>query len=102
MNKKDVLKLLDVVSFIAMINGTVFVLLFQNLSGSMLLYISLISYIIAFTSYAAICVFKLLCSFKVEVDDEFYLKTKQKVWVSIQLVCSLALIILSALIFIVW
>ena len=97
MNKQNLLRILDGISYLAIINATVFVLLFQNSASMLLLTIALISYVVAFVLGVAFCLTRIIFSKNQERESEFFVSKKQKVWTIVRLVLSVA--ILSFVIF---
>lgn len=92
MNKQNILKILDGISYLAIINATVFVLLFQNTASGILLRISLISYFISFLASIAFCFLRLNFASGQGVESEFYANKKQKIWNIIRLILSMAIL----------
>lgn len=92
MNKQNLLKVTDVISYLAIINATVFILLFQNSDSLLLLKISLISYVFAFVSSIIFCLLRMIFSKTQELHTELVVSNKQKGWIIIRLTLSVAIL----------
>ena len=103
MDKLKLLKTLDKISYIAIINATVFVLLFQYAAATVALYVSLFSYIVAFLTCFLFCFFRFYyASVANENETELVLKKTQKFWILIKLALSLILLVVGLIVFIMW
>lgn len=97
MNKQNLLKIIDSISYLLIINATVFVLLFQNSASLLLLKISLISYAVAFAASIAFCVCRLVFAKGQQAETELFVSNKQRGWTWVRLI--LSIIIFSFVIF---
>lgn len=102
MNKQNILLVLDKVSYVLLINATIFVVLFQFLAGSILLYVAMISYALAFLMIAALCGFRIYLDFIKEENQTFELSRKKKIWLILKLILSFVLFGLSLVVALLW
>lgn len=102
MNKNNFLMGLDKTAFVAIIVATIFVAMFQYLAISIFLYISMISYAIAFLTIIVLSVFRIYYA-KTEVDNETYMMSKkQQLWLILKTILSFVLFVLSLMIALIW
>ena len=101
-NRLKILNVLDIISYIAIINATMFVLLFEFTSTGETLYVALASFIVAFLSQAIFGVLRLVYSKSQHADANFVLSTKQKIWIVVKIVLSGALLAFACIIYALW
>ena len=82
MDRQKILKVIDIVSYVALINATIFVLLFEYTSSIESDKLSITSYIVAFVASALFSVLRFIYS-KLPLEDSSLLLTKKQVVINI-------------------
>lgn len=77
MNKKELLKFLDLAAATIFINAFIFTFLFQFSSQALCLFVALWSYLAASVIFVAMSILRLVFS-KIIKDDEYFLLSKKK------------------------
>ena len=85
----------------AIINATLFVVLFQFVSLSWFVYVAMFSYMVAFLTSITFCVFRIYYA-KSYSDDVFAITKKQQTWLIIKTILSFVLFALSLVIALLW
>lgn len=84
MNKKDIIKTLDIASFISAVVATILVFIFQFNGQNLVLKYSIIMYAVCFLTLAVMIGFKVHTVFsKKKTEDDVNYDVKQKTWVVI-------------------
>ncbi len=89
MKKEHILKYLDLGSYSFLINAVLFAVLFQYSAARVLLFISIISFILAFLLSIVFSVCRII--FDAKYQDDFKLTKKQKVYNFVKLFFSVVL-----------
>lgn len=101
MNKKELLKYLDICAAAIFINAFVFTFLFQFSSQGICLFVALWSYLIASVIYVVMGAFRIALSVKDNADElEFDLTDKRKAFIVVNMILS-TLIFIAALIILI-
>ena len=101
MNKQNLLLFLDKVSYLAIINATIFVVLFQFLSAPIFVYVSMFSYLVAFLMSILFCVFRIYYA-KTNTEEIYAITKKQKIWLIAKIILSFVLFSVSLVIALLW
>ena len=98
MNKQKVLQSIDLVAYLAIINATIFAIIFQYTASIETIKVSLFSFIVGFALSFLFCLLRFIFSYKNKNDENYQLTKKRKIILAIKTCLSLLMLIFSIVI----
>jgi len=100
MSKQKVLQSIDLVAYFAIINATIFAIVFQYTASVETIKVSLLSFIVGFALSFVFCLLRFVFSYKFENDENYQLTKKRKIILAIKSILSLLMLVFSMVVLI--